>query len=184
MLGAVLLAIPILHFFAFGYLGRVIAAAANGREFDLPEWNEWRDLFVSGVVFFIIFLGLAGGLFLLAWLVSLPFRPWAGPLAYVPYMPAMLLAPPLAAAGWHRFCRLGELVEAFRFLELFRLLQETGLRLILPTLAYLGFLLVGFPLFPLAFFIGGLVVFYFYSSLFFHVETGSMKESEISFTVL
>lgn len=184
LLGAVLVAIPVLHFFAFGYLGRVALEGARGRPFDLPEWREWRELFLEGVVYFAIFVGLGGGIFLVAWIVSLPFQAWAGPLAYVPYMPAMLLAPVLVAAGWYRYCHLGQMVEAFKLPELFRLMQGAGLRLVLPTLAYIGFLLVGFPFFPLAFFIGGLVVFYFYSSIFFHFEAGRSQQPETSFSVL
>lgn len=184
LLGAVLVSIPVLHFLAFGYLGRVTLGAARGHPFDLPEWREWRELFLEGVVFFAIWVGLGGGLFLLAWIVSLPFQAWAGPLAYVPYMPAVLAAPALVAAGWYRYCQSRQVWEAFRLAELFRLLQAAGLRLMLPTLAYIGFLFVGLPLFPLAFFLGGLVVFYFYSSMFFHLEAGRMKHEETSFSVL
>ncbi|MEX2382197.1 MAG: DUF4013 domain-containing protein [Opitutales bacterium] len=182
LLGAVLLAIPILHFFAFGYLGRVVAATARGEPFDLPEWEGWRELFLSGIVFFAIFLGLGGGLFLLAWIVSLPFHAWAGPLAYVPFSPAILLTPPLVAAGWYRYCELGEVAEAFRVTELLRLLQRVGFPLLLPTLAFIGFLFVGLPLFPLAFFLGGIVVFFFYSSIFSQMEQAG--PSSVPFSVL
>lgn len=177
------MAIPILHFFAFGYLGLVASAAARGETFDLPDWNDWRELFLSGLIFFLIFLGLAGGLFLVAFIVSLPLI-WAGPLAVIPYMVAAVVAPPLTAAGWYRYARLGEWSEGFRLPDLFRLLQEAGLHLVLPTLAYVGFMFVGSPLFPLAFFVGGLVVFYFYCSIFCHVEDRRSGRSDVSFSVL
>lgn len=184
LLGAVLVAIPILHFFAFGYLGRVVAATARGEDFALPEWDDAGQIFVSGIVFFVIFLGLGGALFLLASLVSLPFRAWAGPLAYVPFIPAVFLAPPLVAAGWYRYVRLGQVVEGFRVTELFRLLQDAGFALVLPTLAFIGFLFVGFPLFPLAFFVGGIVVFFYYVSIFRLAESGEFGQADVPFSVL
>jgi hypothetical protein len=193
LLGALLMAIPILNFCAFGYLGQVVTSAARGEEFALPEWREWRQMFLNGILFFAIFLGLAGGLFLLALLLSLPFRiwaglfgfiPWTGLLVYLPFMPAVALAPPLVAAGWYRYVGTGQPLEAFRLPQLFRLIRGGGVALILPTLAFVGFLFIGLPLFPLAFFVGGLVVFYFYSSIFCHAEGRRDGFSDISFSVL
>lgn len=193
LLGGVLTAVPVLNFVAFGYLGRSVAAASRGEAFRLPEWEDWRAMFLNGIVFFAIFIGLAGALFLLAALVSLPFRlwasvfdflPWSGALVYLPFMPAVALSPPLVAAGWYRYVHLGQPLEGFRLPELFRLLQEGGMALVPPTLAFIGFLFIGFPLFPLAFFIGGLVVFYFYSSIFWHAESRRSGQSDVSFSVL
>jgi hypothetical protein len=184
VLGALLMAVPVLQFAAFGYLGRAARAGARGEEFYLPDWEEWGVLFVRGVFFFLIFLGLAGGLFLAAWVVSLPFRGWLGIVAFVPFIPAVLLAGPLAGAGWYRYLVTGEVAEGFRVRELLRLLRETWPRLTLPTLAFIGILAAGAPLFPLAFFIGGLVVFYFYCSVFSHAEARRVVNSESSFSVL
>lgn len=184
LLGAVLTAIPVLNFFAFGYLGRIVAATAEGDWFDLPEWSDAGSLFVSGVAFFVIFLGLGGGLFLLAGLLCLPFLPWAGPLAYVPLIPAFLLAPPFVGAGWYRYCRMADFVEAFRLPELFRLMQDAWFPLVLPTLAYLGFLFACFPLFPLAFFVGGIVVFFYYTAIFRRTELRQFGPKEAPFSVL
>ncbi|HLS28619.1 MAG TPA: DUF4013 domain-containing protein [Opitutales bacterium] len=184
LLGGLLLAIPILQFFAFGYFGRVIAEAKRHDSFEMPEWKHPGPLFVSGLAYFLLLLGLGGGLFLLAFISSLPFRGWAGPLAFIPYIPAMLLSPPLVAAGWYRYNCSGELVDGFRLTELFRLLQETGFPLLLPTLAFIGFLAATFPLFPLAFFVGGIVVLFYYSLLFRRTETDDLRRIDLPFSVL
>jgi len=183
LLGALLISIPVVHFVAFGYLARVASVGARGQEFSLPEWDDWRLLLVRGLAFFLIFLVLAGGLFLLAALLSTPFG-WLGFLAYVPFIPAMLLAWPLAAAGWYRYHLTGQVTEAFRLGELFRILREAWPRLLLPTFAFLGFLLAGAPVFPLAFFVGGIVVFYFYCATFHQVESRRLSETNTHFSVL
>lgn len=183
-LGAVLLVVPVAHFFAFGYLGRVAAAAGRGKPFTLPDWDEWRLLFLTGIFYFLIFAGFGGGLFLLASLASLPFRGWAGPLAYLPFIPAVILAPLLVAAGWYRYDLTKSLVEAFRLPELFALLRPGFDRLLLPTFTFIGFLFVGLPLFPLAFFVGGILFFFYYCSIFFQVQTRRMLTPEITFSVL
>jgi hypothetical protein len=184
LVGTVLMAVPVLHFAAFGYFARAMRSGAAGEVFVLPDWDEWRILFVQGFFFFVIFLGLSAGLFLLAFLLSLPFQGWLGLVAYVPFIPAFLLAGPLSAAGWYRFDRTGRLGEAFRLPELFRLLRLAGPRIALPTLAFLGLVFAAFPVFPLAFFIGGTLVFFFYAGAFSEVENGRRAPTENAFSVL
>ncbi len=184
LLGTLLVAFPVLHFLAFGYLGRVARAGAEGEVFQTPEWGDWHELFVRGFFYFLILAGLGGGIFLAAMLVSLPFQGWLGPLAFIPFIPAVLLGPPLVGAGWYRYSLTGQFLEGFRLPELFRLVGEAGARLILPTLAYIGLLFAASPVFPLAFFAGGLVVFYFYCSVFNRVDARHGAGSESSFSVL
>lgn len=183
LVGGLLAALPILHFFAFGYLGQMAAGASRGEVFRLPEWEEWGVLFVRGVFYFLICAGLTGGLLLAAWILSWPFG-WMGPLGWAPFIPAILLAAPLVGAGWYRYSLTENFAEGFCLPELFKLLRAGGYRLVLPTLAYIGLLFAGAPLFPLAFFVGGLVLFYFYCSIFYQVETRGLVNPESSFSVL
>src|SRR5690625_4091251 len=184
LLGAVLLAVPVLHFFAFGYLGRVMEGTILEEEFRLPDWSDGADLFVKGMIGFLFLFALGGGLFLLAFLVSLPFQGWAGPLAYLSYIPAVLLSPPLVAAGWYRYLRSGNVLDGFRLREVFLLLQEAGFPLILPTLSFIGFVAAALPLFPLAFFVGGIVVLFYYSLLFRRTELHEVRRVNPPFSVL
>lgn len=184
LLGAVLVAFPVLHFLAFGYLGELARGGAEGEAFRMPDWRNWRSMFTDGFFFFLIMAGLGGGLFLAALLVSLPFQGWLGPLAFIPFIPAVLLAPPLVGSGWYRYALTHQFLEGFRLPELFRLIGAAGAPLILPTLAYIGLLFAGAPVFPLAFFLGGLVVFYFYCSVFRSVDTQHGDSSKTNFSVL
>jgi hypothetical protein len=184
LIGALLMAVPILHFAAFGYLAQVVRQAVQGEAFDLPEWDDWRFLFVRGFFYFVILAGVAGGLLLAAVVVSIPFQRWLGLVAYVPFIPAVVLAAPLTGAAWYRFERTGLLQEAFRLPALLLLLREAGPGLVLPTLAFLGLLFAGIPVFPLAFFLGGILVFFFYAAAFYRAEDNRRVQAETAFSVL
>jgi len=53
IIGAVLSIIPIVNFLALGYQLKCAKSAMNGK-YDLPEWTEWGDLFVKGLVLVVI----------------------------------------------------------------------------------------------------------------------------------
>ena len=101
VVGALLLAIPVAHFFAFGYFYALIDRARRGDSLELPDWEDWRRLFVNGITAFVIFLALGAVPIALGWLLTLPWR-WVqidfGVLVYLPMVPAIMLAGPLTAA--------------------------------------------------------------------------------------
>ena len=55
LLGGVLLLIPIVSLTVYGYILRTTRMAALG-EGKLPEWNEWRGLFVGGLKLLVLSL--------------------------------------------------------------------------------------------------------------------------------
>ena len=55
MLGVVFSIIPIAHFVAFGYLYRLFAEGKAQREISLPDWGDWKGMFVDGLKLFLIF---------------------------------------------------------------------------------------------------------------------------------
>jgi hypothetical protein len=50
IIGAVLLIIPIVNFITFGYMIRVLRNVAEGRAKPLPEWDQWGDDFMKGLL--------------------------------------------------------------------------------------------------------------------------------------
>lgn len=50
IIGAVLLIIPIVNFITFGYMIRVLRNVAEGQEKPLPEWDQWGDDFMKGLL--------------------------------------------------------------------------------------------------------------------------------------
>jgi len=166
IVGTFLLIVPIAHFFAFGYLYRQMLAVRHGDVSGLPEWEDWRGLFVDGLRAFLIVLVLGVLPIFVGWVVSLPIVPFLGALGYLPMVPGFLFAAPLSAAGIYRYQRREEFAEAFDFSVLLRMVARTRSQLIVPTLAYLGLLFVLSPLFPYALFTGALLVFSFYALIF------------------
>jgi hypothetical protein len=84
----------------------------------------------------------------------------------LPLVPGILLAAPLAAAGIYQYQKRRSFGAAFRLSELAGMLQSCGGGLIVPTLAFLGFVAVGYPLMPIVLFVGMAAVFTFYAMVF------------------
>ena len=186
VIGAFVLAVPP---FALGYLYRVAAQGRRGLPITLPDWDDWRGLFVDGLRFLILIVGLAIGPIILCWVLSIllswllhnvpGYWAFAGFL-YLPLVPAILLAAPLTGASLYRYQRREEFREAFRFPLLLRMVMATKARLVIPTLAYLGFVIVLFPLIPYALFTGGVVIFYYYAFTFHELEKAAHAAASAS----
>jgi hypothetical protein len=50
VIGAVLLIIPIANFITFGYMIRTLRNVAEGQAKPLPEWDQWGDDFMKGLL--------------------------------------------------------------------------------------------------------------------------------------
>ncbi len=168
--GTVLLLIPPFSFLALGYVYRLAQQGRRGEIVDLPDWEDWRLLFVQGVRLFAILFVLAVLPLFAAWLVSLPWHPLLGRLSYVPMIPVFLFAGPLTAAGLYRFQRRDDFREAFQVSVLFRMVVAAREFVIVPTLTFIGFVLVLFPLLPYALFTGGALISYYYALIFHELE--------------
>ena len=173
IIGALLLIIPVAHFFAFGYLYAMVEQARRGDDLEFPEWDDWRRLFVNGVSAFVIFLVLAVGPILLAW--GLTWLPRLLPVdygmfVYLPLVPALMLAGPLTAAGIYQFQKRGEYKDAFRIYVLIAMLRSSKAYFWVPTFALIGFIVVGCPLMTFTFFVGLAASWTYYAAYFRCVE--------------
>ena len=54
IVGGVLNIIPILSFFSIGYSYRVFYNALKEEEPHMPQWNNWKDLFMNGLIIGVI----------------------------------------------------------------------------------------------------------------------------------
>lgn len=171
LVGALLLLVPIAHFFAFGYLYHLIERARRGNAGDLPEWGEWRRLFADGIPAFFIFVLLGLVPIGVAWIVSLPLKLLGyGVIVYLPLVPAVMLAGPLTAAGIYQFQKRGEYRDAFRIYVLAAMLRASKARFWLPTLALIGLLAAGYPLMTFTVFVGLAASWTYYASYYRFVE--------------
>ncbi len=172
LFGGILMAFPIVNFLAFGFLYRLLEESRRGGALTLPDWEDWSKLFIEGLCFFVIFAAYALLPLAVAYLLScLPFISIFGPLAYIMLIPVMLFSPPLTAASLYCFQAKRRLRDAFEINRVLTMVQAGGQELVVPTLVFLGILLAGAPILPLAFFLGVCVVFHFYFRLFHELET-------------
>jgi len=171
VLGGLLLLVPVGHFFAFGFLYALIDQARRGVEPELPSWSTWQRLFIDGVVAFVIFAVLGLVPICAGWILTWPLRSLGiGALTYVPLIPGLLVAAPVTAAGIYRYQQTGSFRAAFSFSDLAGMLESTGAGFCVPTLALLGFVMVGYPLLPVALFTGLAVAFPFYAAYLRAIE--------------
>ena len=178
LLGGFLCLVPVANIWALGFFYRLADQGRRGEKFNLPEWDDWSRLFVDGLQFLLValvfgFCPIFGG-----WLLSLPLAPFLGPLARLLIVPGLLLAGPLTLAGVYAFQRRHDFREALNLGALLQLLRASAPALVVPTLALLGALAVGWvslALLPFAFFIAGAIVSYFYSAVFRTVEIAARR---------
>lgn len=172
MLGALLLAVPVAHFFACGYLYEIVNRARRGESLELPEWDDWRRLFVNGVAAFVIFLVFTVAPLAGAWLLSRPLHVLgAGWFSYMPMMPAGLLCFPLTTASLYLYQKREDYRDAFRPWVLVAMLRAAWAHLLVPTLALIGLLVSGLPLLTFTVFGAFAVLGATYAAIFKHVET-------------
>jgi len=171
IIGALLMAVPVAHFFAFGYLYELVARARRGDSLDFPEWDDWRRMFVNGIPAFIIFLVLGALPIAVGWMLTLPLRIMGyGVFAYLPIVPAVLLAVPLTAAGIYQFQKREEYRDAFRIWLLILMLRSSKARFLIPIFAVAGFIVTVYPMMTFTVFVGLAAGWSFYASFFRAVE--------------
>ncbi len=171
IIGALLMVVPVAHFFAFGYLYELVARARRGDSLDFPEWDDWRRMFVNGIPAFVIFLVLGAVPIGLGWLLTIPLRPLGfGVFVYLPMVPAMLLAMPLTAAGIYQYQKREEYRDAFRIWLLVLMIRSSRARFLIPTFAVAGFIITVYPLMTFTIFVALAGGWSFYAAFFRAVE--------------
>lgn len=171
IVGALLLIFPVVNFVVFGYLYELIARARRGEEPELPEWDEWRRLFVNGVPVFIILMVLGVAPIAVAWLFTWPMRVLGyGAFVLLPVMPAVMLAGPLTAAAIYQYQKREDYRDAFRLPVLVAMLRSSKARFWVPTFALVGFFTACYPLLTFTAFTGLAAGWTYYASYFRFVE--------------
>lgn len=180
IIGALLLVVPIAHFFAFGYFYELVDRARRGNSLELPEWEDWRRLFANGVAAFVIFLVLGATPIALAWVLTWPLRIFSyGALVYLPLVPAVMLAGPLTAAGIYQYQKREEYRDAFRIYVLAAMLRSSKARFWVPTFALVGFLAAVYPLMTFTVFVGFSASWSYYAAYYRFVEEARKTGSRV-----
>ena len=163
-IGWVLSIIPIVNILAMGYLYQLFQAGKRGEDIALPEWDDLKTLFVDGLRFLVIGLIFAGlPLAVVALCAEFAFD---GLVAKIPLIPVAFLAGPVMCAALYLYSVKDDIADAFNFEALGIMLRKGAIGYVVPTLAFLGVCLLGWPLIPFAFFFGGLFYFYVMAYVF------------------
>lgn len=159
LVGGLLSFIPIVNFFAFGYLLRLAKETRRSGRILLPDWDDWAGLFMDGLKFAVVWLVYWLLPLLLAsstssFLGALGF----GVLSWLLFSLVFLLAPILFSAALYRYNRRNHLQDLLDITLIIRLSYGAFPRLIVPALAFTGIFAVAAPLYGFAGFFGFLVV--------------------------
>ncbi|ADE54146.1 DUF4013 domain-containing protein [Coraliomargarita akajimensis] len=168
LIGGLLSFIPILNFFAFGYLYRWSNQIRRQGRLELLDWNDFGGYFVDGIRFAIVWI--------LYWLIPVIgawglYRLFAelglSRIAFLLFSVVLLLAPILMSAALYRLQHRNEIRDLLKVGEIIRIAGVYELRMLIPALVAFAFLRLCPPFYGFALFAGFLVVLG-YSSVCFH----------------
>lgn len=163
LIGGLLMFIPVVNFFALGYLSRYAGRMMESGKVELPEWDEWGRLFMGGLIFLVVILVYGVLTLLVGWVLSSILEALTmGVLGWLPYIPlsfAAVMAPSLTLMGLFTI-RKGDGLDAL-YLKIgkhMRVMCEHWKELLLVNITFIGLIVVGMPLYGFTFFVGFLLL--------------------------
>lgn len=163
--GIILMFVPVVNIFAFGYLYQFFKEArfnASGT-LKLPEWNSFSNLFLNGIrlllfiVLFIVFSAILSiSISVFTFLLTFAYlRPSS--LAFLPLAAFFLL--PLMLVYLSQYQKRQYIRDIFNVRETFREYQEVFPKMFYPALAFIGLQMVCGVFFGISWFLGFLLLF-------------------------
>lgn len=163
--GIILMFVPIVNIFAFGYLYEFLKEPrvdANGA-LKLPEWNSFSVLFLNGIrllLFVVLFMVLSAilsiAISLLTLLLTFAYlRPSS--LAFLPLTAFFLL--PLMLVHLRQYQTRERFSDILNLRVAYREYQEVFPKMFYPTLAFIGLQMVCGVFFGISWFLGFLLLF-------------------------
>lgn len=159
LIGAILMFIPIVNFFALGYLYRYTSNIQSTGRLKLPDWQDWGRLFIDGLIFLGVFFLYAFVPLLAGWAIYLFLsKVTIGILGWIPFLPLsiiLVIVPSLTIVG------ISSIIEGKKADTLFlkigthlKTLAKFWKSFLVANLSFIGLQFVGAPLYGLAFFVG------------------------------
>ena len=165
LIGSLLSFVPLVNIFAFGYLYQVFRGVRRLGQPAMPPWHDWKELFIDGLRFTVVFLCYwIAPIFLAAGLGSIFTHFRLGIFSNILFLSILLFSNILfIAALSHYHTR-----ENFRDLLDFRLILENTRtifpKLLVSSILFLGIFLWLLPLYGFGLF-GGFLLLLTYASL-------------------
>lgn len=171
LVGGLLSFIPVINFFAFGYLLRLSHGVWKSGRVGLPEWGDWTVLFMDGLKFAVVWFAYWLLPILLASAISGLFGAIGlGALAYLLFSLSFLLAPILFSSALYRYNMRSDFKDLLDVALILRMSYGAFPWLIIPALAFAGIFAVALPLYGLALFFGFIVLIVYTSLSFRAIE--------------
>ncbi len=165
--GSLLCFIPVVNFFAFGYLLRLSREIKRSGRVALPEWDNWPELFVDGLKFSVVWLVYWLVPILLAWAVSVLIGLISlGALSYLLVSLVFMLSSILFSAALYRYNRRADFKDLLNLPLILRMSLGAISKFITPALVFVGIFAVAAPLYGFALFFS-FITLIAYSTLFF-----------------
>ena len=162
--------------FAFGYLFRYVWQVRVSGKMELPTWGDWPNLFKSGIHFLGVwaawFLAPLVVAFIISAVLNVLFAQWLWWASYLIVAVVWLVLPVVFSSALINYQRKQEWSALLEFNDILRKPLAQWRRLIMPILAWIGMMALGFPLFPFAFFLAFLVILGYSSLLFLTPDDG------------
>jgi hypothetical protein len=159
LIGGLLSFVPIVNFFAFGYLYRFSLQARRTGQLNLPEWNDWAGLFADGLKFAVVWLAYWLLPLLLALLVSSIFGGLGlAALSYLLLSSVFLISPVLFSSALYRLQMRSDFKDLLDVVLIIRMSYMEFSRFILPALVFLGICALALPIYGFALFAGFLLL--------------------------
>lgn len=159
LVGGLLSFIPVVNFFAFGYLLRFSKGLRRSGRVILPDWDDWAGLFRDGLGFAVVWLAYWVLPVLLAFSLSVVIAAVGlGAVAWLLFSLVFLLAPILFSAALYRYNRRDDLQDLLDPVLIIRMSYGAFPRLLVPALVFAGICAVAAPFYGFAAFFSFLVL--------------------------
>jgi len=159
LVGGLLSFVPVVNFFAFGYLLRFSKELRRSGRLALADWDDWGGLFADGLRFALAWLLywlfpvlLASALAAVIAAVGL------GAVSWLLFSLVFLAAPILFGAALYRYNRRSDLQDLLDVVLILRMSYGAFPRLVVPALVFAGICAVAAPFYGFAAFFGFLLV--------------------------
>lgn len=166
IVGTCLSIIPVVHLFALGYIYRFTMRIRQGNEIELPEWENWKGLFLDGLKFFVLQLVWLGVPILIGRFIDMIVGVVADDLGQLALMFSIPIGLFLVGASLFRFQTLESFKDALDLSKIMRMFLITSKFGLLPLLATCGVFWLTGKLAILLLFTISLLLFGYLTSLF------------------
>lgn len=155
LIGGLLSFIPVVNFFAFGYLYRLSRDTRSNGSLALPDWTDWKALFMDGLRFAVVWLAYWLLPLLLALFIANVFKALnLSALAYLVMTLVFLLSPILFTSALYRYNMRSDFKDLLDIALIVRMTYMEFARLVIPALVFFGVFFLALPLYGFALFFG------------------------------